>query len=539
MAINTIGELIKEGSSNGLGQAVGNPDYVNLSFFEQAKLLLLNDEKGFQRLGKNFLMRRNLHDSLNTEFSPFQAEPLLREGSLLLDRCLQERREYDDLHAKWFEAQVQVDEMIRLSQLTDTEIKEIDAIQEQLLDAEVVGLTNQRSSAEANETRLSGVNQGWTTETNDLDLLIQRTTKSNLAANQCPDGPMNFEPGDSSHGWVIKGARRTTELQRKYDKLRFDLEGTNYSNARQTAQDSLVKTERQIDLKNKLREFKRQRNEVSLFVALRRAKELTKSSGALNYKEQMQPIKERFRNDLVAAWLRLKAANEGFKLLYGSRFTVPGFPDLSEVLAGDLEKPELTDSVGIAPIDDFVGKFDFDDLVTWAQLTNTWLAAFLDTQQLVTRSFSLLQLLGNNVEAFNNGKATGTWPFRLSENDFSSRTYVRLRSLTVQIDSDNRSGAWNVSVIPPSEALIKQSSNEEPESLHQTHIGTLFLGKVNERTFAVVPEAAAPPRLYNASPIGAAMPAGQWTLSVLHGSTAGATLNDIRDIDIHLTVALV
>src|SRR5687768_6477190 len=129
MAINTIGELIKEGSSNGLGQAVGNPDYVNLSFFEQAKLLLLNDEKSFQRLGKNFLMRRNLHDSLNTEFSPFQAEPLLREGSLLLDRCLQERREYDDLHAKWFEAQVQVDEMIRLSQLTDTEIKEIDAIQ--------------------------------------------------------------------------------------------------------------------------------------------------------------------------------------------------------------------------------------------------------------------------------------------------------------------------------------------------------------------------------------------------------------------------
>src|SRR5262245_22384232 len=101
--------------------------------------------------------------------------------------------------------------MIRLSDLTDIEIKEIDAVQEQLLHAEVVGLTNQRTSAAANETRLSGVNQGWTSETNDLDLLLYRATRANLAANQCPDGPMNFEPGDSSHGWVVKGARRTTE----------------------------------------------------------------------------------------------------------------------------------------------------------------------------------------------------------------------------------------------------------------------------------------------------------------------------------------
>lgn len=112
-----------------------------------------------------------------------------------------------------------------------------------------------------------------------------------------------------------------------------------------------------------------------------------------------------------------------------------------------------------------------------------------------------------------------------------------MRSFAVQIDSGNSSGSWNVAVVPPISALIRHSENE-PQTILQPHIGTLFLGRVNERTYAVIPEGSAPSKLYNASPTGDDTGKGEWTISVFDGSTSGATLNEIRDIDLHLTVAL-
>lgn len=110
---DTIADLIKESSDNGLSEAVGSNVNSGFTLYEQAKELLKTDRRDFQRLGTNFLVPLPLYKLMNSGFNKFLAEPLLREASLLLDRCLQQRKEYQELHSKWFEACVQVDEMIR------------------------------------------------------------------------------------------------------------------------------------------------------------------------------------------------------------------------------------------------------------------------------------------------------------------------------------------------------------------------------------------------------------------------------------------
>lgn len=267
-----------------------------------------------------------------------------------------------------------------------------------------------------------------------------------------------------------------------------------------------------ISLKKSVANFQRERNNVARLIAYRRARQLLNPSGALNFGEQMKPIWDRLQNDLAAAWFRLLAAAEGFQKLY------------------DYPMDKCFDN---SP----KGSFNFDSLVTWCQNMNTWLASFLDTQQLVTRSFSIRQLLSEQGADFNAGLSSGKWRFKLKESHFSNLKLVRLRGLAVQIDSGHFSGSWNVAVSPPTKALLRVDDSRI-KSLEQK-VGTLYLGRVNETTYQVLPESAAPPKMYNASPIGEDSLNGEWGIEVLGMSTNEKTPSSILDIDIHLTVALV
>lgn len=518
---DTIADIIKESSEKGLAQSVGSLVNSGLTLYEQAKQMLETDERDFQRLGTNFLIPKNLNESLNIEFNKFLAEPLIRESSLLLDRCLQQRKEYQELHTKWFEACVQVDEMLRLSDLTKQEIDEIDDTQSKILQAEIDTLINQKKAANDIAKLLPDTTHIlWNKESKVLIEGSYRAAVGQAWASFSYTDPSINSPGPlDTTGRILQLIKTNVEnsitTQRNHDKLLFNIEKAQYSSVEQTANDNLSKTKLEVSLKDKSLKFKKDRNEVARLVAIRRAEQLTQSNGALNFFEQMKPLIDRFDNDLSAALMRLSAANEGFSLLYGDQY--PYYQSFLNLIKGKT--------------------FYFDDLVTWTQLTNTWLASFLDNQQQVTRSFSLKQLI-NNDHRFDEGKINGTWQFRLNEEHFYTSKFVRMRSFAVQIDSGNSSGSWNVSVVPPTSALIRHSENE-PQTIPQPHIGKLFLGRVNERTYAVIPEGSAPPKLYNSSPIGDDTGNGEWTFSVFNGSTSEATLNDIQDIDIHLTVALV
>lgn len=542
---NTIAGIINEESANGLARTVGSPVNSGLTPSEQAEVLLKADQRDFQRLGTNFLIPNDLVASLDVSFNAFLAEPLLKEGSQLLDRCLQQRREYQELHTKWFEACVQIDEMFRLSKIADQETKESDPIQTAVIQADIDSSEAQKINAKTNLDRLRTIIPGWAHETEDIQTSVYRATRSNLAANRALDGPMDFENfhADSSFSLINSGAAKEKEIQRKYEKLRLDTEETQFSDIEQSAGHRNTKSKKELELKNKLLEFRRARNEVSRLVAIRRAKQLTKENGALNFLEQMRPIKERFKNDLVSAWLRLRASHEGFQMLYGNSYSITKeFPALRVVEDSDLQSPELDDLPEPPAIEDFGGKLDFDDLVSWTQVTNTWLASILERQQQVTRSFSLKRLMGNDA-AFEAGKGVSEWHFRLTEQDFWDRRCVRMRALAIQVDSGNDRGSWNISIAPPTSAIIRQGDGVTA-NLKQNGIGKLFLGRINERTYAVVPEGSAPPKLYNASPIGGDdLPAedllGEWAIRILTDSTSGTTVDQINDVDFHLTVTLV
>lgn len=123
---NTIAEIIEEKSEE-LRNKIGSIVTPDQSLVEQATVILNEETKILQELGKNFLVPKEeqLPNHLRIEFNSFLIEPLLHEASLLLDRCLQQRKEYRELDTKWFEACVQIDELLRLSEITKREEEEI------------------------------------------------------------------------------------------------------------------------------------------------------------------------------------------------------------------------------------------------------------------------------------------------------------------------------------------------------------------------------------------------------------------------------
>ena len=63
---DTIADLIKQESANGLAAAVGSPVNSGLSQSKQAEALLEADQRDFQRLGTDFLVPNDLVNSLWT-----------------------------------------------------------------------------------------------------------------------------------------------------------------------------------------------------------------------------------------------------------------------------------------------------------------------------------------------------------------------------------------------------------------------------------------------------------------------------------------
>lgn len=487
------------------------------------------------------------HLRLNVEFNPFLAETLLREGSLLLDRCLQERREYDELRTKYFEACVQLQELSALNAITKQE-EDTYKTSLELADLELTALQMEQTGIQEAIKVLEGESNSLLNKmAADLSLTTrgietyldyvtaQLADKAEASADalawaSIPRGdkkmpkykktPAELSSDYAGYSEVIRGLKETSALKIQLAQLK---------GASGSLTEKIKAAIKQRALKEQQLNFQKMRNDVARFVAVRRADELMSSDGVLNYKKQIKSTWERLQYDLIAAWLRISSAAKGFELLYD----YIAFDDNSKILSrGDFNK------------DIYNRKFNFDDLVTWSQVTNTWLASFLDIQQNVTRSFSLSQLLREQGRDLNDGLSSGKWRFKLKEKHFSNSKLVRLRGVSIQIDSGHSEGSWNVAISPPSKAILRVNESKV-KNLEQGHIGTLYLGRVNETTFQVMPESAAPPKIYNASPIGEDTLNGEWGIEILGLSTAsGMSTNEkpassINDIDIHLSVALV
>jgi hypothetical protein len=522
---NTLSELISERAGE-LIQALSVPAAINLDpnqLVAACHVLLDHNKSALEQPGNSFVVPRNsdLPYHLRVSFNNFLVEPLLREASLLLDRCVQQRRDINDLNSKWFEARLQIVELILLNDISRME-------EENLLPL-IVEIADLSKDLINNDVEIAK-------ELHTLYSTLQNTIRTRYPDDTHPqpeEQPMHvlarFAVFDAQNRQLPQNsqdfARFTTDFNSRMQSANVAQELVKLRELETVTDKHRTRSEKSVELEEQRKRSQALRNDVSRLVALNRAEQLIAKQGALNFGEQMVPIQERFDNDFLAAWFRLAAAATGLRKLYGYEIDNTVFPQQNgEILTHSDNQPEL--------------RISFDSLVSWTQRTNVWLASFLDTQQQTTRSFSLLQLLNNDQALFDAGKETGVWDFRLTENDFHKSKFVRMRSFACQIDSEHPFGSWNVAITPPSSALIRRSEGD-PQPIQQSHIGTLYMGRVNERIYAVVPEGSAPPKLYNASPIGDETDNGKWIISVFAGSTAGASLNDIQDIDIHLTVSLI
>src|SRR5687768_13510726 len=81
---------------------------------------LVHDAAFFRKYGQ-FVPSRKPVASAFEDFNVFQAEDLLRDGCMLLDRALRERAEVRLLATKLFEAEIQIDELLELDKIWDDE----------------------------------------------------------------------------------------------------------------------------------------------------------------------------------------------------------------------------------------------------------------------------------------------------------------------------------------------------------------------------------------------------------------------------------
>lgn len=470
--------------------------------------MMRSDRSGLRRLGSSFRLLPEIPSHSRFEFSPFLAETLLRDGSALIDRCLQTRREYHELVAKWFEVRVQVEEMLRLNEITSEE--------ERLYDVPVHLDDGYADAEDKSREGLAGAKQS---STDSYNLCMQQHDSIINAAKASAWAQVRHTHGDAHYGyppWNIsdvpvrdhayESAKQSMSHTLEVEKRAAESRMREQSGAAASAEKRRDVLRDSAKYKSAQAGLQRKRNDVARYVAARRALALAAPNGELNYREQGLAAAQRFEQDLNAAYVRLLAASKGLDLLYA--YT---------------EKFPLATN----------GHVDFDALVLWCQTTNLWLASFQDGQQIVTRSFSLRELVGR--ENFNHGKNALSWTFRLTRGHFYDRRLVRVRSLAARIIVDGESRAWNVAFRLPDRGELWRL-DDTSRIIDQSHVGTIYLGRVTNGADRVLSEGAAPQRLQNASPIGAA-PSLDWTVSSV-GAPAGINKEKIEDLEIHITVAL-
>lgn len=250
-------------------------------------------------------------------------------------------------------------------------------MRESVAAADLEALESEKTAATDSQALLDALNSGWDNNTGSA----QRARRgAEETTSYCTFfGTQNFQgnpfggPNKPAWEWAGENAIESVRIDREVQKYFLEVQ-------RRGNKGNISTIEKTIDAAKDTKliriwenRFQKQRNEVARLVAIQRAEQLVKPNGALNFLEQKEPLLDRYQNDFWAAWLRLSAVARGLSELYKYEIDEEVFPKKEgDFLTYSDDKTEL--------------RINFDDIVTWAQLTNTWLAAFLEKQQQVTLS---------------------------------------------------------------------------------------------------------------------------------------------------------
>lgn len=253
--------------------------------------------------------------------------------------------------------------------------------------------------------------------------------------------------------------------------------------------DSGFRERRKVAAHNKL---------VSKLQAIRRP------NGPLNYADRISSIEERAALDLREAYGRMWSISKGLPTVYG--IAAPPLPIVPRSEDGRVNERLL------------------EETVLWLRSVS------LTTQDIAMRdqdyvvSVSLRRALGDG--AFRAGSRDGLWEFDVDARIFDGLRFLRLRGVSLEVDSSSDE-AFAFTLTPPRASAAIMKVGDAPIPTEQ-EVGDCWIGRARSHKSQRDPEIGGTRVLLNASPIG------KWTLvPAPTQNTNDAT--DIR-VNMHLLV---
>lgn len=461
------------------------------------------------------------------DFQPLQVEHMLEQAAVLLERCLVERAEWNELREKAFELVLEITEFI-----------EIDEIHQQEIAAGFYTVASEQSRAEAQAN--SRVTEGLAGAGEELARLregplsggeIERQTNNVGAAADVntlelfDDHPGVAPFGYNRHGFTSRNkselagifagriAGHGLEIQRQ--QLLVQEHGNEGQQSASEARQTGLNAKRDWDERNI--DFSRRRTEVARRLADLKSKAATNTGGPLNFMERMGFLEKRFERDFHEAFTRIQAASAGLRTVYDYNVRVPGIPD-----------------------DNFLKDGFVDDCILWVQNANSFISRFTQLEQSYVQPVSLRRLLNNDSE-WTRIMGTPAPSLEVSlplieddgatQNLFPSQRHVRLRGVSGFVEVTDPAGVWQLSIVFPEEARSFYLSNRN-EPISQRGLPTCRLGRVSTRESVREPDITGMVSLHNVSPFGT------WRVFLSGSSTAGVASSAVQDIIVDLHVAV-
>jgi hypothetical protein len=229
--------------------------------------------------------------------------------------------------------------------------------------------------------------------------------------------------------------------------------------------------------------------------------------GPLNYSDRIEAIEKRAAVDLREAYSRMMAVAEGIKVVFGLQ--PPALPWVPK-------KPE----------EGINGKL-LQELVTWLREVALTVSDIAARDQEYVHSISLRQFLGSPAFEKMRDASTPRWDFDVDARRFSGLKYIRLRGVSLEVDSAGDTSYGFILSTPVQAANIYQVGQAAVPA--QQIVGDVWVGRARGHASPRDPELVGSRVLNNASPIG------KWSIAP---APLQARLDQVTDIRINLHVVI-
>lgn len=449
-----------------------------------------------------------------------QVGDLLDQAADLLDRGVRDRDSWDDLHEKWFNAKLALEEFAARSRVNDDEDEAgKHAVEASLAAAEAAASTVQDKLGEAVVAQFKtfldrDYSDGarGTLENAEGDLARWSVISTGN------EGKVSFEhgypnnPKKSLEDLIWRFATQLSRRRFDLEKAALEVQQASLAADRATNQERLQalasKAEyalRDVEFKKRLREIERRVNSARVLAS-------TAPGGALDYARRMKPYQDRFENDFREARYRLRVAREGLLALYGY----------------DEPLPQCSAETR--------HRFH-DDCVIWVRRAISFVVQFERLDQRFATTLSLKALLGPGAWA--SGLAKGTWSFSFPEALLpcaSALRNVRLRGIHAFVESSAGDASWALVVSAPKVSVVVHRDTGKKPRLDQSNISRAFSGRVRSRACLLPPDVVGSAEFHNVSPYSSddSGDNGMWTVTLAERSAEQHPRSSVEDVQLDL-----